>query len=92
MAGCRNAVAVMAFWSPGKLRKNFDFYCLGCFPQAIVRSAEARKDGHIQLSMQRHGITADNQVSNFLGVEDGQEFFEVVEHPMWVPSACKLQG
>jgi len=45
-----------------------------------------------RLCVERHGITSDDQVLNFLVVEDGQEFFEVVEHPVWIPSSGKPQG
>jgi hypothetical protein len=36
-------------------------------------------------------IASNDQTFNFLGVEDGQEFFEVGEHPRLVPSIGKLQ-
>ncbi|HWY20046.1 MAG TPA: hypothetical protein VNX26_02440 [Candidatus Acidoferrum sp.] len=37
-------------------------------------------------------VATNDQILNFLGVEDGQEFFEVVEHRAPVPSFGKPQG
>ena len=37
-------------------------------------------------------VSADHQVSNFSGVEDGQEFFEFFEHLASVPSSGRLRG
>src|SRR5260370_12139521 len=42
-----------------------------------------------RLGMEGHSIAAYDQVLNILGMEDGQEFFQVVEHPVPVPSSCK---
>ena len=39
----------------------------------------------VRLRLKRHRITSDDQIFNLLGVEDGQEFFEVVEHSGSVP-------
>jgi hypothetical protein len=48
--------------------------------------------GRPWLRVKGDSVTTDNQILNFLGVEDGQEFFEVVEHRVPVPSFGKPQG
>ena len=45
-----------------------------------------------RLGMKRHSITTHDEILNFLVVEDGQEFFEVLEHPAPVPSLGKPQA
>jgi hypothetical protein len=48
--------------------------------------------GGSRLPVKRDRIAAHNQVFNPSGVEDGQEFFEVVEHGTPAPSSDKPQG
>jgi hypothetical protein len=48
--------------------------------------------GRSRLSVIRDSVSADNQVSNFSGVEGGQQFFEVSVHQLNVLSAHKGQG
>jgi hypothetical protein len=48
--------------------------------------------GGAWLRVKRDSLATNDQILNFLGVEDGQEFFEVVEHRAPVPSFGRPQG
>jgi len=68
----------------------------GCVGRARVCRVGFDEKVHIlcraRLRVEGNGIAANDKVFNAVGVEDRQEFFEVVEHRRLVPSWHKRRG
>ena len=55
----------------------------------MLSLARCQVFGSAGLGVERNSVPADDEIFNAVGVEDRQEFFEVVEHPGPVPSENK---
>jgi hypothetical protein len=61
---------------------------------AVTRSEPEMKYavfGDAGLRVERYSVATDHEIFNAVGVEDGQEFFEVWVHPGTRPSSHKRQ-
>jgi hypothetical protein len=73
-------------WEAGQQCPASFVICYSSGRAGIVRFAAVRR--FVQ-GGKRDSVAANDQILNFLGVEDGQEFFEVVEYRVPVPSFGK---